>query len=750
MTITTKSRIAQSVNCGTFPIGCTLLSSLVKRAEMTILMTILTWSLLLVFAVSQSANASVAWGSINNFDTVNDTGGDCHGFEIEIEGIHSTDISYTYDWNHYGVPRISEDVSNPLLPRVFVRYESAKNPDGSWAAFTSVPAAPISPTDGHQFTNPSVNFGGEHFGVGFMGNPTAVKYSWLKDDGAGHLVFAGAVNIATPSFTYNPPAGAPAQVVAAIVPPPPPAPPVLEFGLACWVKATKTQSHNNHVVLLRDLVSDDPNDPNDRNWQNGEPDEVEVEWRLLQTRFGAPDGGPKGALAGAPEDLPGGDEVITRRYDFFKNVGPYDAETGEAKADAVGSDGLHGVGEVTYADYFDVAAGEWHTTTVDLSTVEVVGEYTGAQMAGFDAAAKIGLIDHLQDGEKNLPYVDRTIVIGGTAPIVTTRTGPLPAGMSFDEATGVLSGTPTVAGQFAFTIHSTDSALGDVQSTYTLTIIDPDIVVPAHVNIATYASPIEAGSTTGNGDYVVGTPVTVAAIPNPGFSFTNWTEAGTILSSSPSYDFVADVTRDLVANFIHTYLSVAQAKAEPDGTLVAVAAKPVTAVFPDGFYLEDINRSSGIRVAGVWPGIALGTTAGVIGTTGTDANGERFIQPTSVVSVGAADIRPVGIGNLSVGGGDWFFNSATGAGQQGIAGASGLNNIGLLTRTWGTFHLLDASTFTLDDGSGVSVKCVVPLGVTLDANWKQAVVTGISSCEKPANAINRLIRVRMQSDLSPN
>jgi hypothetical protein len=40
-------------------------------------------------------------------------------------------------------------------------------------------------------------------------------------------------------------------------------------------------------------------------------------------------------------------------------------------------------------------------------------------MAGFDAAGQIGLIDHLQDGELNVPYIERTMVVGGTAPIVT-------------------------------------------------------------------------------------------------------------------------------------------------------------------------------------------------------------------------------------------------------------------------------------------------------------------------------------------
>lgn len=535
---------------------------------------ILMLSLLAVIGVP-SAVASIAYGSLNNFDTVNDTGVPCHGFEIEIDGIHSKDITYTYDWNHYGVPKITEDNSDPLCPKVFVRYESGKNPDGSWTAYTAVPSGPIAPTDGHQFTNPSVNFGGEHFGVGFYGAPLGVKYNWLIDDGAGNLIYGGAVNIATPAFVYYPPVPAqniPAQVQAFIEPPPPPEVPVLEFGEACWVKATVTTSHNNNKVELRDLVSDDPEDPDDRNWKNGEPDEVEVEWALLQTEFSKPDGGAFGVLEGAPEDLPNGDEVITRRYDFFKYVGPLDEETGEAKADKVGPDGIHGEGVKII-----------NGVEVDLSTVVVVGDYIGAQMAGFDAAGQIGLIDHLQVGEIDIPYVERTMVIGGTPPLVTTLTGSLPAGMDFDVVTGVLSGTPTEIGAFTFTLHSTDSVGGDVTRTYTLTIIDGDVVPPPHITVTATASPAEGGVLSGSGDYLVGADVTVDALANPGFAFVNWTEAGSIVSETSSYLFTADVNRDLVAHFVPMYS-------------VTTNASPVTggATAGDGIYLsgDPVNVSA--------------------------------------------------------------------------------------------------------------------------------------------------------------
>jgi hypothetical protein len=235
------------------------------------------WSWLALLAVlcaaltplASEVQASIAYGSINNFDTVNDTGHECHGFEIELDDCHSTDVTYTYNYNHYGVPEITEDNSVAGHPKVFIKWQSKKNPDGTWAAYTAIPAAPIPPTQGHQFTDPSVNFGGEHFGVGYTVQPAAVLYNWLIDDGSGSLVHGGAVQVATPTFTYYPPVGnAAPQVQAVIAPPPPPAPPVLEFGKAVWVKEIKTTTHNAEKVKLRELVSADPDHPEKKNWKN--------------------------------------------------------------------------------------------------------------------------------------------------------------------------------------------------------------------------------------------------------------------------------------------------------------------------------------------------------------------------------------------------------------------------------------------------------------------------------------------------
>ena len=569
-----------------------------RTMKITPLKTLLALSLLALG--SPAARASVAYGSINNFDTVNDTGHECHGFEIEIEDVHSTDISYTYNWNHYGVPKITEDNSVPAHPKCKIRWESAKKPDGTWAAFTAIPSGPIAPTQGHSFTNPGVNFGGEHFGAGYRKPATAVKYHWLLDDGAGALVLGPAVDVATPAFLYYPRvAGAAAQVQAVIRPAP--QPPVLEFGKAIWVKEIRTTTHNANEVKLRDLVSDDPAFPPAKDWRNGEPDEVEIEWQILQTEFAALAGGVNGELAGAPEDLPGGDEVVTRRYEFYKYTGPLDV-VGEAMGDAVAADGIHGVGTKLIDG-----------VEVDLSVREVVGLFLGAQMSAVDVNGKLGLIDHLQDGRINTAYAARTVVLAGNAPFTATSGGALPAGMNFDAVTGIVSGTPTASGVFTFTVDATDGASADVVKKYTFTIAAAGVNLPAHSLVDTSASPIGSGATTGDGSYATGANATVSATPNAGFVFINWTDNGTVVSNVASYTLVVEVNHALVANFgatrtITTVASpVAGGSTSGGGTFPGSTNATVLATANAGYVFT--NWTSGGSVASTTASYTFSVTA---------------------------------------------------------------------------------------------------------------------------------------------
>jgi Putative Ig domain len=429
-------------------------------------------------AFGSVAQASTAYGTLSNFDAVNDTGQTCHGFEIEIDDIHSRDISYTYNHNHFGAPKIREDSSDPLHPKVYIRYEDSTKS----SAFTN-PAAPgaISPTNGHQCTNPAVNLGCEHFGVGYRANPTAHKYNWLIKNANGQIVLGPVVDVGNPTWKYNPPVvrpnpdpnlppivDFPAQVVAAIPAPVVPIPVAKKYGNPSWVKVIKTKTHNANPLELEDLIGNDKDNDGFADWTNREPDEVESEWKLLQTNTEKPD---KELLEGKADELPNGNEVVTRRYEFYAYVAgarSINGEDGEAMCEDVGPDNIHGVGSVTVTD----SAGNDYE--FDCSTAAVVGDYQGAQMGEFNPVAKFGLIDTVQNGRVGELYPERTIPDGGNTPyLASVSAGALPNGLLLQSSSGILFGAPTKIGTYSFTVTVQDANEASLSKAYSIHVTGP-------------------------------------------------------------------------------------------------------------------------------------------------------------------------------------------------------------------------------------------------------------------------------------
>jgi len=66
----------------------------------------------------------------------------------------------------------------------------------------------------------------------------------------------------------------------------------------------------------------------------------------------------------------------------------------------------------------------------------------------------------------NTSYSQSLAVTGGTAPITYSYTGTLPPGLSLNPSTGVLSGTPTTAGTYTFTVTAKDSGSPQQSVTY--------------------------------------------------------------------------------------------------------------------------------------------------------------------------------------------------------------------------------------------------------------------------------------------
>ena len=566
----------------------------------------------LVFG-SHTARASVAYGSINNFDTVNDTSNVCHGFEIELDDIHSTDITYTYDYNHYGTPKITEDTTSvPGHTNVLVRYQAVWTNTG-WSAYTAVPTNNIPPTAGHAFTNPSLNFGGEHFGVGYRNSPTKVLYHWLLDSGVHTLALGPQVYVSTPVFTAPalPVAGQPAVVVPVIPAPPLPVPPpplsdptiVYEFSDATWLKVITTTSHTNSPIALRDLVTTDTNNPNAKDWRNGEASEVETEWQLLQIDYGStsrpapPNGGANGQLANKTNNV-ASDDVVTYRYEYYAYVGPYaDLDTHEALAQSI-TNGIYGTG--TY------------------SNTVVVGKFLGAQMSAMSATPPIGLINHLPDAEINVLYPTRCVVIAGNNTNFTATCTGLPTGMHFNTTNGWVGNTPSESGVFIVTVSVSASNSPLQIKRYPLYVAAGANPAP-HCTVDTMAAPLAGGSASGDGVYTNGTTTIVTAASAVGYNFISWSDNGVVVSTTASYTFTNIVNRSLVANFV--------VNPNPPMQTQLAGAHSFNLIWPTNYTGFNLQQNSNLRTTN-WATASetvsnIGANYQVLVTT---TNGPRFFR----------------------------------------------------------------------------------------------------------------------------
>ncbi len=102
-------------------------------------------------------------------------------------------------------------------------------------------------------------------------------------------------------------------------------------------------------------------------------------------------------------------------------------------------------------------------------------------------------------GEVGVVYSDQLTVTGGTAPFVwSISVGALPPGLTLNPATGLLSGTPTTAGTFPFTVRVVDSSGQSATQAVTLLINQLGgltISVPDLASLGTVSA--DAGSRSG-------------------------------------------------------------------------------------------------------------------------------------------------------------------------------------------------------------------------------------------------------------
>jgi len=140
----------------------------------------------------------------------------------------------------------------------------------------------------------------------------------------------------------------------------------------------------------------------------------------------------------------------------------------------------------------------------------------------------------------NTPYNQSIVATGGVGPFTySIAAGALPTGTTINSLTGVISGTPTVAGTYNFTVQAADSETPPATKTqaYTVIVIAKLVftttTIPATLigqpysadvaftgGIGPYTCSVSAGSlptgialtTVGNNCHLAGTPTVTGAI----------------------------------------------------------------------------------------------------------------------------------------------------------------------------------------------------------------------------------------------
>ncbi len=93
-------------------------------------------------------------------------------------------------------------------------------------------------------------------------------------------------------------------------------------------------------------------------------------------------------------------------------------------------------------------------------------------------------------------------------------------------------------------------------------------IAPSTYSVTVAANPTNAGTVTGGGTYNQGQSCTVSATANTGYTFTNWTENGNVVSSNANYTFNVEGNRNLVANFtLNNYNVTVSANPSNGGTV---------------------------------------------------------------------------------------------------------------------------------------------------------------------------------------
>ena len=222
----------------------------------------------------------------------------------------------------------------------------------------------------------------------------------------------------------------------------------------------------------------------------------------------------------------------------------------------------------SYTDYYSVLVStgtnaiSQFTTTVVSATRVTSTNYTvvNVNLGSYSGMGYVA-IRHTANADQASLLVDDITIVEGEDP--GTDSGTFNYGQ-----TCTVTATPNSGYQF---VNWTENGTAVSSSaTYSFTVTSNRDLVAHFTNqtqsytVAVSANPTAGGTVTGGGTFSQGQSCTVVAAPNANYTFNNWTENGTVVSTNTSYTFTVNGNRTLVANFTYT----------PPTYTVAVSANP--------------------------------------------------------------------------------------------------------------------------------------------------------------------------------
>ena len=222
----------------------------------------------------------------------------------------------------------------------------------------------------------------------------------------------------------------------------------------------------------------------------------------------------------------------------------------------------------SYTDYYSVLVStgtnaiNQFTTTVVAATRVTSTNYTvvNVNLSSYSGMGYVA-IRHTASADQASLLVDDITIVEGEDP--DTDSGTFNYGQ-----TCVVTATPNSGYQFVN--WTQNGSVVSSSATYSFTVTSNRDLVAHFTNqtqsytVAVSANPAAGGTVTGGGTFQQGQSCTVVASPNANYTFTNWTENGTVVSTNASYTFNVTGNRTLVANFTYT----------PPTYTIAVSANP--------------------------------------------------------------------------------------------------------------------------------------------------------------------------------